>query len=257
MSQILFEKPNIPKLKKDGYLCVDMHFHSTFSDGAANINEIILKATSLGIGVSITDHNVIEGSLEAVKKYKWVVPGIEIKSRELIDILFYFYDANEMRYFFKKNVEPFKVNYLIKWTRTTIPLKDIMIMGDSYKCIMSVAHPFGYALRVSITDLFEKYEKILEMYDVFEAINGGNNRNQNISAIRYIQKNKKAYTGGTDGHSITPLGNVVTCAKARDISNFLDCIKSQKNLVLGTDRVTGKFGEYREFTVNKIKKMLR
>ena len=43
---------------------IDLHIHSTFSDGSDNVEEIIKKANKLGIThLSITDHNTCDAHL--------------------------------------------------------------------------------------------------------------------------------------------------------------------------------------------------
>ena len=80
---------------------VDLHVHSTASDGKHNPATIISKAAEIGLKViSLTDHDSIDGiipALEAVKNYPDLtfIPGVEI-STDLADgeahILGYFID---------------------------------------------------------------------------------------------------------------------------------------------------------------------
>ena len=47
---------------------IDLHVHSEYSDGTCSIEEILVKAKSLGLSqISITDHNTLQGSLLASK----------------------------------------------------------------------------------------------------------------------------------------------------------------------------------------------
>ena len=80
---------------------VDLHTHTTHSDGANTPRELIQKVKNAGIDVlSITDHDNINGVKEAVKIGKElgveIIPGVEISSeignRE-IHILGYFFDT--------------------------------------------------------------------------------------------------------------------------------------------------------------------
>ena len=111
MSEIIFDAPNITKLKSEGYVCIDMHLHSKYSaDSNSKIDDIIEKAKTLGIGIAITDHNCVEGSLKAIdnKKGILVIPGIEVCSREGIDILFYFEKKEELIWFYNEVIAPNK-----------------------------------------------------------------------------------------------------------------------------------------------------
>ncbi len=81
---------------------VDLHTHTTHSDGANTPSELIQKAKAAGIDVlSITDHDNINGIKEAIQIGKSfgieIIPGLEISSeisnRE-IHILGYFFDID-------------------------------------------------------------------------------------------------------------------------------------------------------------------
>jgi predicted metal-dependent phosphoesterase TrpH len=254
-NNIIFSVPDISKLRNQGYLCVDMHFHTNFSDGASTVDQVLNKINKLDIGVAITDHNEIKGSQEAIrKKQEWIliIPGIEVKSIELIDILFYFYDEKEMISFYNKEIQPNKVKYLHS-TKTSLPLVELVKLEKKYNCLMSVAHPYGYSVRSRFNDVFEKNASIIEHCKFIEALNGGNDRKHNELAVDYIIKNSKGYTGGSDGHSIFPLGNIITVSKARNLKEFLDNIKSKRNLVIGNENMLGKIGEYGRYAVNIAK----
>jgi len=80
---------------------IDMHIHTTRSDGVCTPSEVVEWGNKLGLkGIAITDHDTIDGIEEAIEKAKilktpWVVPGIEFsalyKERE-VHILGYFID---------------------------------------------------------------------------------------------------------------------------------------------------------------------
>lgn len=79
---------------------VDLHCHTTASDGGLSAQEVVARAASLGIEVlAITDHDTTEGVPEAVaegqRREVIVVPGVEISAvseREEIHLLGYFVD---------------------------------------------------------------------------------------------------------------------------------------------------------------------
>lgn len=250
-NNIFFKKPNYKELKKQGFLCVDMHYHSNFSDGAASITQISEKLKKLDIGISLTDHNEINGIFELKKNNIFIVPGIEVKSDELIDILFYFYDLNELKIFYTKEILPNKKKFFHS-TKTILKLEKLLKLSKKYNCITSLAHPFGYSLR-SGKNLFEKHKKILLNFDNIEIINGGNKRKENLLALDLAKKYNKGFTAGSDGHSIYSLGKILTCAKAKNLKEFLDAIKNRKNIIIGNETDFGKYGEYFRFGFNKLK----
>ncbi|MGB8213382.1 MAG: PHP domain-containing protein [Anaerolineales bacterium] len=66
----------------------DLHIHTTYSfDGTSTVNAVLKKAGDIGLNViAITDHDEIQGSLEAVKQAPAygleVIPGSEITTAE-------------------------------------------------------------------------------------------------------------------------------------------------------------------------------
>ena len=66
----------------------DLHVHTNYSkDGISSVEEILTKAKGLGLnGLAITDHDVIDGALKALKLADEfgliVVPGIEVTTKE-------------------------------------------------------------------------------------------------------------------------------------------------------------------------------
>lgn len=264
---IYFQKPNYLKLRD--YLCVDMHFHTTYSDGASTITQVFEKINKLNLSVSITDHNEINGSLELKKvldkkKSKKinnpiVIPGIEVKSDELIDILFYFYTYKELIKFYNIEIKPNKIKFL-HTTKTKIPLINLYNLSKKYKTIAVVAHPYGYTLRGG-KNLFKKYEKLIKEFNTIEILNGGNSRKQNLMALKLLknktQKNNKSFTGGSDGHSIYSLGKILTCAKAKNIKDFLNSIKNKKNFIIGEEPFLGKYSEYIKYGTNKLRNLIK
>lgn len=86
---------------------IDMHIHSTYSDGTYSLKEILKKAEELKLShISITDHEKCLAYKELeeidVKKYYSgkIIPGIEIKcgyKGRLLDLLGYNFDVVKMQ----------------------------------------------------------------------------------------------------------------------------------------------------------------
>jgi predicted metal-dependent phosphoesterase TrpH len=82
---------------------VDLHCHTTASDGGLSPKELVARAASLGIEVlAITDHDTTEGVPAALSEGErrgvLVVPGVEISAvsgREEIHLLGYFVDPED------------------------------------------------------------------------------------------------------------------------------------------------------------------
>ena len=80
---------------------VDLHCHTTASDGGLSAKDLVARAASLGIEVlAITDHDTTEGvpaALSEAQRRGVVVPGVEISAvsgREEIHLLGYFVDPD-------------------------------------------------------------------------------------------------------------------------------------------------------------------
>ncbi|MBT3463946.1 PHP domain-containing protein [archaeon] len=250
MNNIRFE--NAKPIK--GYKCVDMHYHTTFSDGTSSTDEILKKIRKKGIGVSITDHTEIKGSVEIFKKKKesdFIIPGIEVMSKKGFDVLFYFYDVETLVEFYKKEIEPYK-DQSIRNMKTTLSFMEIVSLRKKYKCIASLAHPFGYTIRAKPLDI-ENQGDIFSKVDAIEVINGSNNPKLNIKALDLQKKTKLGYTGGSDGHCLKYLGNTLTCVKARNIKEFLDGIKQKKCIVIGREPRLGRNEVYFYYFFAKLK----
>lgn len=251
---ISFDRPkNIDQNKQD-LIRIDMHFHTVHSDGASSVNQVLDKIRRLKIGVAITDHNEIKGVTEIFKKKNksdLVIPGIEITSLENMDILFYFYELDELKRFFRKEIYPNRKFFLI-FSKTTLPLKKIIDLSKKYNCVVSIAHPYGYDMRRGSNSMMDVNKDVLSNLNVVEAINGGTKRKNNELAVNFIIKNKKYFTGGSDGHSVFALGNVLTCSRSKNLKEFLDNVKSNKAFVVGQEMKFHKFGEYFFWVLNKF-----
>jgi predicted metal-dependent phosphoesterase TrpH len=86
---------------------VDLHIHTTASDGKYSPSEIVNKAGQLGLKViAITDHDTVEGipgALEASKQYPTlrVIPGVELSTdvpEGEIHVLGYFIDYTDAEF---------------------------------------------------------------------------------------------------------------------------------------------------------------
>ncbi len=82
---------------------IDLHLHTTYSDGSHSPSEVIQFAHEVGVvALAITDHDIVEGIPEAMEAGATVgievIPGIELSSRydgREIHILGYFFDRQD------------------------------------------------------------------------------------------------------------------------------------------------------------------
>ncbi len=80
-------------------LKAELHVHSSVSDGADSVRKILKTAVEIGIDViSITDHDTVNGSLEAIELVEeeklpiHVISGVEISTSE--GHVFWLYDIS-------------------------------------------------------------------------------------------------------------------------------------------------------------------
>src|SRR3989338_11498854 len=174
LKQVNFKKPDIEALNKEGFLCVDMHCHTDFSDGAP-LKDMLEKAKEKGLGLAITDHNEIQGALEAMKQNDvFIVPGIEINSEDGPHILCYFYDASELERFYKNEVEKYKTTIkrkrlFPKFRIITRKSFDIIKAAKNYNCLVSLAHPYGF-LHMNIEKALFNDHRTRELVENTDAI---------------------------------------------------------------------------------------
>lgn len=262
MNKAVFEKPNIPELKKQGYFCMDMHCHSRYSDGLTKIKNIYKKCKKLGIGVALTDHNEIKGALKIVKYKDFLaIPGLETTSSEGIHTLFYFYNTKELEEFYNKAV---KKNLSDNpFSDLNVSAVELIEKAREYNCKIGSAHPFGpWNTGIFKFSNRKKYKQILKKIDFFEVINACHFHEENKKAIKWGEKLGKTFTGGSDAHASIFIGKVITATTDKD--NFLDSLKKE-SLVVGTEankylllvRHVLKWKMFAKFPKFYIKKLIR
>ncbi len=85
---------------------IDLHLHTTFSDGSLPPTEVIALAETAGVtALAITDHDILEGIPEATQAAAAfgieVIPGVEISSRYRdgeLHVLGYFIDPDDAQF---------------------------------------------------------------------------------------------------------------------------------------------------------------
>ncbi len=239
---VIFQKPKFRKLKKQGLTYVDMHFHTNYSmDTSTRVTFIAKRAKMLGCGIAITDHNEIKGSFELAKKKKcMVIPSIEITSSELLDIIPYFYHQNDLKEFYSKHIKHYiRPNIGFNFNRVTWKFEEILNKLRNYRCIVNLPHPYAPYPQNTDQFLLKENKKLLNHIDSLEVLNGTLHRERNLNAIKLNKKLKKAYTGGSDGHTLFQLGEVITITENTDVEGFLNYIKKRQNIVMGEEMSFG------------------
>jgi len=228
-------RPYLKMIRDNGFMIMDMHVHTRFSDSFTRISKLIRRADKLQIGLAITDHNEIKGVLRAfeIKEHVPIIPGIEISIAEGPHILVYFARLDALIRFYEKHVKNNKTHD--PHSNTNLTIVELMRARKQYECLISVAHPYA----PSYTNVPKNIERgfidssVLAQADAVEVINGAVNRKKNRKAVAFAQSFGKGITGGSDAHSLFETGKVITYTHAKTIRGFLSAIKRQENFVLG------------------------
>lgn len=232
MTNVIFEEPNFEELGKKGFVCADLHLHSTYSDGIGAPGEILKKARRLGITVSITDHNKVEGSVKAYNSdKKRIIPGIELTTQDAHDLLVYFYNIGEIEEFYNKYIKGNKIiNSGFNLNRLTYSNKEMFDILKKYNCLTALAHPCAPYPKKSF-NYFKKQD--LKYLDAIEVINAtAVSHKKNLKSLAWASYLEKPLVGTSDAHDYENIGKAVVAIKD-SANNFLDQIKKKKNFVIG------------------------
>ena len=171
-------KPTIGDYMND---YIDMHIHTTYSDGTLTPSEILERSLEIGLkAISITDHNTIDGVTEAMKYANnaiEIIPGIEMTATypKPLHILGYYIDIHSASF-----------NAGIKTLRM-----------QKYKwLLMLVRNLKKIGIDIDLDEIKHKYGRIKLEYIALELANQGiaeNIRDISFFSRRNYQLNK---TGG-------------------------------------------------------------
>ncbi len=233
MGSVIFKRPPIKKLKKDGLFGVDLHFHTRYSlDAVSRIPSAVKKANKKGFGFAITDHNTIKGVIASYKHRKsaLIIPGIEITCRNGNHVIAYFYNHKELEEFYDKKLKPRKKNN--PFFMDISPL-ELMHESQDYNCVICAPHPYAPgAVGLMHTEPPKEFQQKLR---IMEVINGFNFRPANMKAVYWASKKHKGMSGGSDGHSTFELGKVLTFTHSTDLDNIFHEIIRNQSIVIGKE----------------------
>jgi len=188
----------------------DLHMHSYFSFDSLNHPEKIVKtAIKEGLdGIAITDHNVFRidwDKLQSEYPDLIIIPSTEIGTKGVGDILCYFIQSEIT------SKDPFEV------------VAQVHEQGG----LAVLAHPFHHGRSI---DAYP--EDLLELLDGIEIGNAHNIEN-NPQAELLAEKYSKPFTGGSDAHILSEIGNGYTLLdltkeEANDESKLKDALLQGK-----------------------------
>ena len=141
---------------------IDIHSHTTYSDGSSSIEELLEEAQKIGLSLlSITDHNTIQAHFELQnsnirKKFDGeIISGIEITTTyngETIEVLGYGFDLEQMQQFLNDNVLTFKEKQLREYELIKNQYKKIGVIFDENNIDIIVHLAAMAGVRPSIED---------------------------------------------------------------------------------------------------------
>jgi len=185
---------------------LDLHIHSQYSeDGIGSPKEIIKILQKKGLqGMAITDHNNVEGGLQAKKvapKEFIVIPGVEISTNKGHIIAL---DINE-------NI---KKNLSVEET-----IEKIIDIGG----IPTVPHLFRSMSGIKIKKLRDIHQKI----PAIEVFNSCSDLRTNLKTIKIAKNFNLGGIGGSDSHIPEYVGYAYTIVNSTDYN--IDSILSEIN----------------------------
>ncbi len=167
---------------------LDLHVHSNFSrDASPSPREILEFCKKEGLdGCAITDHNAIEGALEAFKLARemglLVIRGIEVSTKE-------------------GHVLAYGVGELIP---RGLSMADTIQKIHAAGGIAVAAHPKRFPSGMGLA-LAHKGE-----FDAIEIVNGGSSKRGNKLARRIAEMRRMPVTAGSDAHELHQVGKAYT-----------------------------------------------
>jgi hypothetical protein len=235
-----FARPDCLALMSQGLQCADMHFHTRFSDSFTDVGSALKLAKARGTGLAITDHNLIQGVEEAVsmKPDVMVIPGIEVSTWDGPHVLVYFYDASSLRSYWERCIRPNMSKS--PWLAISKGTEWLLDSLEGECCLVSAAHPMGYLMACKglqkCIDKGRLADTVARRFDAYEVICSGMSRGENIGALKAAERYRLGFTGGTDGHLLWELGNVVTISESQDVEGFLKGVIEKRNRVIGMEK---------------------
>ena len=165
---------------------MDLHIHTHYShDCAVSPERVLQVARQRGLArVAITDHNSVEGALEAQRLAPdFVIVGEEVKTQ----------DGELLAYFIKEQIPP------------GLTLEETICLIREQGGVVGVSHPLDRLRReaIGLTHL-ERIASLVDCVEVFNArviFPADNGRAQT-----YAQAHDLPGTGGSDAHSAYEIG---------------------------------------------------
>ena len=212
-------------------LLVDTHIHTRFSDGIAGVPRIERFCERHTLGVAVTDHNEIRGSISMIERERVpVIPGVEVGTEEGVDLLVYFAAPERLEEFYKEALEPhLRARFM---SRSWVQTLDCLQTAKEMEAYVSLAHPFAFG-RKSLDYQHGRrgksfVESVMEAVDALELYNGGIHKEANRKAKEYAATAGKRLTVGSDSHRVGTIGSCGTYLRSLEGTTSAKMFESLK-----------------------------
>jgi predicted metal-dependent phosphoesterase TrpH len=193
----------------------DLHIHSSYSrDGTASPKEIVERCKALGLdGFAITDHNAIQGSLEAVAIAKLngliAIRGVEIST----------VDGHVLAYGISDIVPK------------GLSIQETIDRVHAAGGVVVAGHPVRFPSGIGLENSANK------SFDAIEVLNGGNSKRSNRKALKLADRLGKPVAAGSDAHKIDQIGkSYVVIDGVSTETEFLEALRSGRARAGGRSR---------------------
>lgn len=202
---------------------LDLHVHSRYSrDASGSPKEVIAQSRRAGLdGVAITDHNAIEGSLEAYglgrEEGILVIRGVEVSTAE-------------------GHVLAYGVKELIPRGLTAAETVERVHSAGGICC---AAHPKRFPSGIGLT------VARAGRFDAIEILNSGSSRRGNSLARKVADQKHSAVTAGSDAHVLDQIGRAYTMFESVSSEDeVLEAIRKARTTVGGRSRTSAEGIKY-------------
>lgn len=214
---------------------VNMHIHTAYSDDASgSVDRLITEARKRQIGLAITDHNTIDGALEAsIATDVLVIPGVEVTAGPGIHLLLYFDTFEKLKAFNADFIEPHRGSnpFILDCS-----VEAVIEQGQNLGATIVLPHPYKTTqggIRRYCTDK-KAEQRILGAVHGIEVLNAMTDARKNDEALSWAKRSMKVVTAGSDGHSPHAVDRAVTIARADTPAAFLAAVRAGHVDLIGT-----------------------
>lgn len=178
---------------------IDIHSHTTYSDGSFTVEEILKEAAKVGLSLlSVTDHNTVNAYDEITSNklrniFKGnIIPGVEITTTykgEIVEVLGYGFDIKKMKELLQQNVLTFEDKQLKEYELIKNRYKEIGVKFDEQNIKFN---PKKESCRLSLVNEIKKYPENYQFFLYQESIDtlAGFSRNEvfNPKSPLYVEQ---------------------------------------------------------------------